>query len=345
MTEKTDRETRRIRGDAVLPLDVVANEFAALTTGPSPVTIDGHHVPGFPNRLLTLSEVRSRLLVKTCPARTRDTVWSLVVRRAQDGRPDWVLASAGLALPSLAASARTLGKWYRGDRADLHAAIIAGFLQALSSADPARKGLFDTLRWAAYRAGHAAVMDAAQAPLPISSDESSDVLEIFWSRFRSTVPRPPWGHPDLVLARAVADGIVTPVEADLIGRTRLEDDTLAAWAQEHHVPYSTANNTRWRAERRLVTYLLQDLRDCEPDDHVLPAVTTSLALRVAQRPGSPRPVSRAVSGRARNGRMPRRSRSSRSVRDRGRKSGLLRCRGSAPAGRPSSREGPDSEVR
>ncbi|GAA5121346.1 hypothetical protein GCM10025762_41740 [Haloechinothrix salitolerans] len=274
-------------------------------------------------------------------------MWSLVVRRAQDGRADWELAAAGLALPSLAASARTLGTWYRGDRADLHAAILAGFLQALSSADPARKRLFDTLRWAAYRAGHAAVMDAAQAPLPIDPDESSDVLEIFWSRFRSAVPRPPWGHPDLVLARAVADGIVTPVEADLIGRTRLEDDTLAAWAQAHHVPYSTANNARWRAERRLVTYLLHDDQgDGDPADDVLPAATTSLALRAAaQRPGSPRPPSRAVSGRARNGRTPRRRRSSRSVRDRGRKSGLLRCRGSAPAGRPSSREGPDSEVR
>ena len=40
--------------------------------------------------------------------------------------------------------------------------------------------------------------------------------------FRSTMPPPPWGHPDFVLARAAAEGAITSAEAELIGATRLE---------------------------------------------------------------------------------------------------------------------------
>ena len=37
---------------------------------------------------------------------------------------------------------------------------------------------------------------------------------------RSSPSTTPWGHPNLVLARAVAKGVLTPTEADLIGAPR-----------------------------------------------------------------------------------------------------------------------------
>lgn len=346
MDEKPRKERTTVNSHKRLPLDVVAEQFAAITKGPNPLTIDGRRIPGLPNRRVTLGETRSKLLAEDCPGPTRDGVWSLAIRRARTGRAEWILACAGLALPALAGTARTLGAWYRGDRADLHAAILVGFLQALATVDPGRKALSERLRWAAYRAGHAAVTESLQASIAIAPTESGDVVEVFWSRFRSAIPRPPWGHPDIVLARAIADGVLTRVEADLIGRTRLEGDSLASWAKAHGVCYSTANNARWRAERRLVDYLLHDIRDTDPDDELLPAATTAILLRAAERrPDSGPRESRAVSGRARNGREARTQKSSLSVRDSGRESGLLRCRGSAPTGRPSKPEGPDTEDR
>jgi hypothetical protein len=73
----------------------------------------------------------------------------------------------------------------------------------------------------------------------------------------SSVPPRPCGHPDFVLADAVRRGVITSEEADLIGRTRLEDVTLLAIARELGILYNAAKNRRWRAEARLV----QAIRD------------------------------------------------------------------------------------
>ncbi|MGH7747966.1 MAG: hypothetical protein ACREQ5_24880, partial [Candidatus Dormibacteria bacterium] len=99
------------------------------------------------------------------------------------------------------------------------------------------------LRWAAYRAGHAALREALDAPVPSGS------------RCRSSEPTPPWGHPDFVLARAVAERVITASEAELIGSTRLEDHPLADAARQRGVSYQAAAQARRRAEHRLATYL------------------------------------------------------------------------------------------
>src|SRR6266536_2671373 len=67
----------------------------------------------------------------------------------------------------------------------------------------------------------------------------------------SVRPPRPSGHPDFVLARAVAAGVITRSAADLIGRTRLEDVPLSQAAAEAGLSYTAALNRRWRGERRL----------------------------------------------------------------------------------------------
>ena len=64
-------------------------------------------------------------------------------------------------------------------------------------------------------------------------------------------PHPPWGHPDIILADAVAAGILSLDEARLIGATRLERlqvKDIAAWLGE--LPNTVAGRRR-RAEQRL----------------------------------------------------------------------------------------------
>ena len=73
--------------------------------------------------------------------------------------------------------------------------------------------------------------------------------------YRSTEPPAPAGHPDLVLARAVAEAVITTVEADLIGATRLERRRMRDWASEHGLGYEAAKKIRQRGERRLVDWL------------------------------------------------------------------------------------------
>jgi len=117
--------------------------------------------------------------------------------------------------------------------------------------------------------------------------------------FRSTMPPPPWGHPDFVLARAVADGAITSTEAELIGSTRLEGVPLADAAAERDLSYQAAKKARLRAEHRLVAYLLDDTSDTlhagphEGDvaTQVADAVTITAA---AERSARPAALSRTV---------------------------------------------------
>ncbi|MFI7680071.1 hypothetical protein [Actinophytocola sp. NPDC049390] len=229
------------------PLDAARSAFAWLVTGPHPVSIDGRLFPGLPGRRMPLNEVRDRLLRRRCPQTLRDAVWAHLVLRARTEGGTWTVGAVGVALPALTSIAATLSTKFAGDPSDIHAAVLAGFIAELATIDLCRPRIMLRLRWAAYRAGHACVREALDAPVPTGTG---------YGRSRSTMPPPPWGHPDFVLARAVAEHAITAAEAELIGSTRLESVSLADAAVERDLSYQAAKKARQRAERRLVAYLL-----------------------------------------------------------------------------------------
>ena len=161
--------------------------------------------PGCPDRLVPLDELRALLLHPATGARARNKVWAELVRRARSGSPAWVVGLVGVAMPGLRRAAATLSASYRGDPADLQTEILTGFLAAMRALDPGdldRVPLASRLCWAAWRAGQAlayadARYTAARRDLPDSYD----------------APYMPWGHPDFVLAAAVARGVLTPAQA------------------------------------------------------------------------------------------------------------------------------------
>src|SRR5262249_59662368 len=65
---------------------------------------------------------------------------------------------------------------------------------------------------------------------------------------QSGAPELPWGHPDFVLAAAVREGVLTPAQAELIGRNRLEGIPLAQIAAERGISHPALCNRRKRAE-------------------------------------------------------------------------------------------------
>ena len=232
---------------AAMPLDTARAAFQWLVTGPNPVGLDGRLFEGLPDRLVPLDEVRDRLLAQRCPQVVRDAMWAHLVSRSRAEGATWTVGCAGVALPALIAIAARLTGRFAGDRADVHAAILTGFLAELETIELDRPRIMLRLRWAAYRAGHAAVREALDAPVPSGSG------------FRSSQPRAPWGHPDLVLARAVAEGAITAGEAALIGATRLDGVPLAVAAQRLGRGYEAVKKARLRAERRLVAHLLDQV--------------------------------------------------------------------------------------
>jgi hypothetical protein len=284
------------------PLEAVRVSWEWLCAAPHPVTVDGRVIEGLPDQLIPLDELRARLLARGCPPAVRDAVWAHLVRRSRAEGGTWTVAAAGMALPVLTRVARILTAKYAGDPTDIHAAVLSGFLTGLTRVDPERPAVLVSLRWAAYRGGLAAVREALRAPVPVGDHG-----------FESTPPRPAARHPDLVLARAVAERVISHDEAALIGSTRLEHVRLADAATARGQTYHAANAVRHRAERRLLAYL--STPDTEPaavPDPVLDTVLDNLPLassparRSATQPGVRRPergtrladVSAASTGRA-----------------------------------------------
>lgn len=232
-----------------LPLDAARSAFEWLVAGPRPVSVDGRLFPGLPARRVPLNELRDRLLRRRCPQTLRDAAWTHLVLLARTEGGAWTVGAVGVALPALTSIAATLSARFAGDPSDIHAAVLVGFVAELGEIDLRRPRVMLRLRWAAYRAGHTAVREALDAPVPSGHG------------FRSTMPPAPWGHPDFVLARAVAQGAITSAEAELIGSTRLEGVPLADAAAERDLSYQAAKKARLRAEHRLVAYLLDDTSD------------------------------------------------------------------------------------
>ncbi|WP_246843329.1 hypothetical protein [Allokutzneria sp. NRRL B-24872] len=247
-------------------MDIARDTFAWLVTGPHPVSLNGRLFPGLPPRRIPVDEVRDRLLSRGCPQATRDAVWAHLVARSRMEGATWTVVAVGVAAPALVSAAARLSHRFAGDAADVHAEVVRGFLDALATIDLRRPRIMSRLRWAAYRSGYAALADALASPTPVAPG------------FRSTPPHAPWGHPDLVLARAVADDVLTREEAALIGATRLEDVPVADWAAQHELGEWAVYKMRRRAEVRLVAYLRDVAVESDPTDPLLDQVAAAVAL-------------------------------------------------------------------
>jgi hypothetical protein len=225
------------RTQASSPLAIANAGFRLLTTGPQPLSVDGEQIGGLPGRWIPLNELQ-RLLLRSAPA-TQDAAWKVLVTRARN-EPSWVIGTVGVAMPGLRRAAGVLARGYGGDTADVDAEILVGFLEALRTVDLERRAIALRLRWAAYRAG-ASFRRADSTPggrheLPV------------WA----AVPPRLLGHPDFVLADAVAQGVVSASEAALISDTRLDRRPLTDVAHHLQVTYDSARMRRSRAESRVV---------------------------------------------------------------------------------------------
>lgn len=271
------------------PLDVARSAFEWLVTGPDPVAIDGGGFAGLPDRQVPLDELRDRLMHRRCAQPLRDAVWAHLVSRSRVEGGTWTVAAVGVALPALTGVSARLSARFAGDPSDIHASVLAGYVAELPVVAIDRPRILLRLRWAAYRAGMACVREALDAPSPIADG------------FTSAAPPPPSGHPDFVLARAVAAGAITAADAELIAVTRLELVPLVEVAADRNMTYEAAKRARLRAEQRLVAHLRADAETAagegDPAARAVDDLTVTLA---ALSPSVTRPEGRRRrrSGRA-----------------------------------------------
>jgi hypothetical protein len=222
------------------PLDAVDAAFAALTCEPAPLTLDLDKLgpdSGLPGGVMALPALRDWLLANPRAYPARDAVWRELIRRARLDGPAWVIAAVAMAMPALRRYAGRLASGYAGDPADIDAEILTGFLTALRDrVDLTRDAPYATLCMAAWRAGHELRCQTGDA-VPVD-----DVEHVTGPR----TPKLPYGHPDLLVQRAVRLGILDKVDQEPYIDLRLGRRAIEPIAARLGI---TVDALRMRAER------------------------------------------------------------------------------------------------
>lgn len=232
----TERRPCRTDGS---PLGAVEAAFQLLADGPRPLVF---HTAGLgcepAGREIPVTELRTVLLRSGLGREEQDIIWRELVRLARAGDPAWTVACAGLALPGLRRIAGGLTRGYEGDRDDIDAEILAGFVAALGTIDLGWTRIAFRLLTRARRAGIRARRANRVLGRPLMDTDRPVVATAS-------------GHPDQVLQAAVVRGVITAEEAEVIGETRLGDAGVRELAVRLGVEYKTLLQRRRRAERRL----------------------------------------------------------------------------------------------
>ncbi|WP_341718793.1 hypothetical protein QQG74_03175 [Micromonospora sp. FIMYZ51] len=216
------------RGETLL--NDIEYRFRLMGQGPSPLSVDGRSLGhGLPRRAIALPELSAILMHPSCGYTARDAAWRLLVQHARSGDPAWRAGAVGVALPGLRFKAYLLAKLFTGD---VQAAIVEHFLRALGTVDVAKPGVVGNLLSAAFSKARTELRDLEPASAGAPNHAPGAVL-----------PPAPYGHPDLVLARAVTAGAITVEEAELIGATYLEEVSLIAYAER-------TGQARWNLYKR-----------------------------------------------------------------------------------------------
>ena len=196
--------------------------------------------------VLPLAVIRPLLTDPATPPRVVDGIWRTLAGRARGQGGEWILAGVGCALPRLRRAAwHAVSSPYGAERDEVAAAVLAVFTDALLTLDPLpERGVLDELVRPAYNAAQRVSDQLRRAhrchrPLPASF-----------------APPPPTGHPDFVLADLVRDGVITTVEAELIGLHRLEGHSLRRIAAARGWYPMKAHRILREAEKRVISALL-----------------------------------------------------------------------------------------
>lgn len=276
---------------ALSPFDALEKAFRLLASGPRPLCLDGTEVPGLPDRQIPLVELRAMLLHPSVGFAVRDAALGVLVARAQAEGGGWSVGVTGVLLPGLRRVVFPLFEAYPTKGADLEAEALCAFLTALARCQPERARLASWLCWRA-RIGAARVLRAELAER--AGPGATPV---------SAAPPRPWGHPDFVLAKVVAAGVISAQDAELIRATRLEQESLAEVAGRLGISYQSCQKRRARAEATLAEHLRSDWYS--PYDFVEKRPETPCSSRRG-RPRSGRGTGRRPGRRPSTPRSPRR---------------------------------------
>ena len=224
-------------------LHVAEDAFGLLAYPPAPLLFDARTVAGLPDRLLPLPELRTLMRDPRAGSAVTDLVWRRLIGHVRDQDAAWTVGAVGVALPGLTRLAARLARGAADRIDDIDSELLAAFLHELRTIDLTAPKLWLRLCWAAWRGGLQARRSDGLLELPADIPAGS------------RTPQRPYGHPELILGRAVVAGVLTAEQAELIASTRVGDVLIDQIAAEQNLPGAVVRMRRKRAERKLLTAL------------------------------------------------------------------------------------------
>jgi DNA-directed RNA polymerase specialized sigma24 family protein len=225
------------------PFDTLEDAFEVLCAEPRPLALEAGVVAGLPARPLPLTELRAVLLHPSTRYRVRNAAIAILLERARREGGRWTVGLAGVLLFGLRRATSPLCDVCPHKAADIEAEALAGLVEGIAKTDPRRNRLAARLIWLARNRAKALVAkELAEVGRP-------------GRHLSSEVPARPYGHPDLVLVEAVAEGVIEAGDAALIGDTRLGGMSLGEAASLMGMAVDSVRHRRRRAEARVVAWL------------------------------------------------------------------------------------------
>ncbi|MEV6256926.1 hypothetical protein AB0L97_27115 [Nocardia sp. NPDC051911] len=229
----------------------------ALPTDPRPVPTPAPVPAG---AVRTWGQLRERLWDSATPMAEVDAIWVWLIDRVRAEGEGAMLACAGLAAPMLSRTAGEYATLGHSARHDIESEVLTAFLGHLPRVGLDEPGVWHRLRWGAYRAMLKAAYQQ-QTGATVVGDLDRDLAPL-GERVQAIVAGP--GHPETVLAHAVAAGVISHEAAELIAASRWEGRSLTALAAERGVSLWKLRKARPRAERALLAWLSDRRRDVDP---------------------------------------------------------------------------------
>jgi hypothetical protein len=224
---------------------VLDRSFQLLVCEPAPLALDGGAVGGgLPARPIPLDQLRSLLLHPSVGFDTRDAALTWLIERAQTDGGAWLVGLAGVLLPGIGRRVYPLCRAFPRLAHDLEAEALAGLLQAVRGWRCGEDRVATRLVWAAARAAHR----LAGRERAVGEREVSVGLDL-------EPPARLVTHGELILGQAVAAGVLSQLDAELIAATRVEEVPLRQLAGRWGVGYEALRKRRQRAEAALVGWL------------------------------------------------------------------------------------------
>ncbi|MFJ8955081.1 hypothetical protein ACIRO1_33790 [Streptomyces sp. NPDC102381] len=238
------RSSRRLS-----PLEEVESAFQQLSCAPGALVLPASLLSAAADGVLSVAKVRSRLVHPNCTEQTRSRVWAEVLqRRARQGTP-WDTVAIAFAVPGLRRAVGRLPRLAELEICEVEQEALAAAAIELATLSGHESEVGLRLVRAGDRAAHRMLYGAQRSRrAPVVPLEEN------------TVGAPLYGTGGMaeviaVVERAVAAGVLSALEAELVTQTRLEKQPMAKAASAVGVSVRSAFRHRAAAEERLAAAL------------------------------------------------------------------------------------------